>query len=144
MKLIIAGSRTFCCQVKTHDWKPQSNCLECRSLVKKIESVINEEGLTPTIIVSGRAKGADRLGELYGALKGLPINYYPANWDEQGKAAGMIRNQKMGDDSDAAVIMWNGKSRGSINMRNVMIKLQKPCFFFDYSRGEMVRFNEKN
>lgn len=48
-----------------------------------------------THIISGGARGADRLAEYYAKGKELPITIYPAQWRKYGKSAGPIRNEQM-------------------------------------------------
>jgi len=47
-------------------------------------------------------------------------------WNRLGKRAGPMRNKRMAEYTDAAIIIWDGKSPGSRNMVNEMIKLNKP------------------
>lgn len=112
MKLIIAGGR---------------NVTDLDS--ESIQAFINYleiEGITE--IVSGTAKGVDRAGEEYAKDKNIPLKQFPANWAYYGKAAGHIRNKEMADYADALLIIWDGKSRGSKNMKETMIKLGKPFY----------------
>lgn len=46
-------------------------------------------------IISGGAKGADRLAKIYATLFKLNYIEYKANWDTYGKSAGFIRNDEM-------------------------------------------------
>lgn len=71
------------------------------------------EGIT---IVSGAARGADKLGERYAQERGYKIDSHPAKWDEFGKSAGYIRNKEMAQNADALVAFWDGKSRGTKHM----------------------------
>ena len=48
-----------------------------------------------TCVISGRAKGADTLGEQWGSSVGALTDPYPALWEKYGRAAGPIRNQQM-------------------------------------------------
>ena len=70
----------------------------------------------PREIVSGGARGADRAGEMWAHDHGLPIRVFNARWDEEGKAAGFIRNTRMAEHSDVLVAFWNGKSKGTKHM----------------------------
>lgn len=85
-------------------------------------------------IVSGCAKGADRLGEHYSKVVfNKEATKFPAPWDDiEGKpeheigytkngkpywkVAGHVRNSQMADYADAAIVFWDGKSTGSANM----------------------------
>ena len=64
-------------------------------------------------IVSGRARGADTLGEEYAAEHNLPCATFPAKWNQFGKAAGYIRN------APVVVAFWNGESRGTKHMIDI-------------------------
>ena len=79
-----------------------------------------------TEIVSGGAKGVDRMGERLAKEIGLELTKFPADWS-LGKAAGHIRNKDMAKYTDIAIILWDGHSRGSKNMIENMKKLDKPC-----------------
>ena len=45
-----------------------------------------------------------------------------------GKAAGHVRNKKMAEYGDALLLIWDGKSKGSANMKKEMQKLNKPIY----------------
>ena len=68
------------------------------------------------IIVSGTARGADRLGERYAKERGFQLRQFPADWLNDEKKAGPIRNAKMADNADALIAFWDGESRGTKNM----------------------------
>ena len=70
-------------------------------------------------IVSGTAKGADKLGEQYAKERGYHIAYFPADWKTYGKRGGYIRNQQMANFSDALILFWDGSSRGSKHMLDI-------------------------
>lgn len=102
-KLIVAGSRNF------NDYAFLKQKLEY--LLQNVKDEIE--------IVSGRAKGADLLGELFAKEKGYKIKEFPADWNKHGKSAGPIRNGEMARYSDACVVFWKNRSRGSENMIDV-------------------------
>ena len=109
MKYIIAGGRDF----------------NNRSVLYK---VLNENRYSKNIteIVSGCARGADFLGIEWADVYGLRITRFPAEWDKYGKSAGFIRNADMGVYADAAIIFWDGESKGTKHMIQTMKKLDKP------------------
>lgn len=111
MKVIIAGSRS----ITAFDF--------VRACIEQSKFQIDE-------IVSGKAEGVDKLGELYGSYRGIPICSFPADWKLYGKAAGVIRNYHMAEYADAAIVIWDGKSKGAKHMADQMIKLKKPCSLF--------------
>jgi len=73
-----------------------------------------------TEIVSGGARGVDRLGERYARQRGLPCTVFPAQWGKYGKSAGPIRNAEMAKYADYGVAVWDGESRGTAHMLKLM------------------------
>lgn len=108
MKLIIAGSRDIAVDL---DY---------------ITDLIELNHLSPTEVVCGGAKGIDKCGERWAALNNVAIKHFPADWKTHGFAAGPIRNGQMADYADALLLIWNGFSRGSANMKKTMAHLGKP------------------
>jgi hypothetical protein len=72
-----------------------------------------------TEIVCGCAKGADTHGRAWAEFRGIPIKFFPAEWDAYGKQAGPIRNTKMAENADALILVWNGRSPGSASMLKI-------------------------
>lgn len=115
MKLIIAGKR---------DIYPQTDFLD---------EVINHFNIHNSQIVSGGATGVDAAAKyycksFYGEAISSKYKEFSANWDEHGKAAGPIRNKQMAEYGDALLLIWDGESRGSANMKKEMEKLNKPVY----------------
>ena len=86
-----------------------------------LSSVLTEYiGSNEVVIISGTARGADRLGERFAADNGIEVRRFPANWNEYGKSAGIIRNCEMGNYAAQATgvlfAFWDGKSRGTKHM----------------------------
>ena len=69
-------------------------------------------------VVSGQARGADRLGERWARENEINLKVFPAEWDKYGRAAGIIRNKEMAEHANALIAIWDGKSRGTGNMIN--------------------------
>jgi len=101
MKIIIAGGRDF------DDYKKLSDYCDY---------LLQNKNKGEIEIVSGTAKGADKLGELYAEERGYNIRRFPADWGTYGKGAGYIRNDEMADYADALIIFWDGKSKGTQHM----------------------------
>jgi predicted Rossmann-fold nucleotide-binding protein len=51
--------------------------------------------LSPTLIISGGASGADSLARRYADANNIPCRIFEAKWTQYGKAAGPIRNAMM-------------------------------------------------
>jgi len=112
MKLIIAGSRTINLSIGDFD----EYFYQFQFPMEDLE------------IVSGRAKGVDLAGEYYAKECSFPIHKFPADWGKYGKGAGPIRNRQMAEYADALLLIWDGKSKGSANMKATMLKLNKPVY----------------
>lgn len=108
-RVIIAGSRGY-------DNYEQLKVVTDFALRKK-ESVT---------IISGTARGADKLGERYAEEMGHNVMRFPADWEQYGKSAGYIRNKEMAEVADMLIAFWDGESKGTKNMISEMNKLHKP------------------
>lgn len=67
-------------------------------------------------IVSGTARGADRLGEFYAIDRNFQIKRFQPDWDTYGKRAGYLRNQEMAEYADMLIAFWDGQSKGTKHM----------------------------
>lgn len=99
LRVIIAGGRDF----KDYDLLK----FTCDHILKGQENVQ---------IVSGKASGADTLGEIYAKEKSFSIAEFPADWDKYGKSAGYRRNSDMATYGNVLIAFWDGKSRGTKHM----------------------------
>ncbi len=114
MKLIIAGSRHF-----------DEETVYAELVNLRISGHLM---VTATEIVSGCAKGVDSAGEWYADFYDVSVKRFKANWGKLGNAAGPIRNRQMAEYADSLLLIWDGKSRGSANMKYEMQKLGKPVY----------------
>lgn len=87
---------------------------------------ISEENIVIDAIVSGGAWGTDTIAEEYAEQ----IDVYPmvikANWKAEGKKAGFLRNSIIEKRSDAAIVLWDGESRGTKDTLTKFIEAGKP------------------
>ena len=104
MKVIVAGGRDF------NDYK----------LLKSTLDNFQQEYGNITEVVSGTAKGVDKLGEKYANENNIPIKRFVPDWQGLGKKAGHVRNRKMGDyakeHGGMLVAFWDKQSRGTKGM----------------------------
>ena len=99
-KVIIAGGRHF----SDYQFLKET----CDSLLDELDETIE--------IVSGTARGADKLGEKYAREKNYQIHRFVAQWDKFGKSAGYRRNAEMADFADMLIAFWDGESKGTSHM----------------------------
>ena len=81
-----------------------------------VEEAIKRSAFEITQVVSGNAKGVDTLGEVWALAHNVPVEAFPADWSQHGRAAGPIRNRQMAEYADALIAIWDGKSKGTANM----------------------------
>jgi len=99
MKIAIIGSRSFT------DYELFE--AKCNTILSNSKSIT---------IISGGAKGTDRLAQKYAIEKNIPILVYKANWELHGKSAGMKRNVLMLNDCTHVIAFWDGNSPGTLHM----------------------------
>jgi hypothetical protein len=114
MKVIVAGSR---------DLEVSADFV--------VTLLLDHFKCNPTELVAGGCPtGPDEVAKYIatGAGRLAPYREFPADWETHGKAAGPIRNRQMAEYADALLLIWDGHSRGSKNMRQEMNALGKPIF----------------
>ncbi len=106
MKVIIAGGREF------NNYTLLKNTMD---------QLLSEE---PNLeVVSGKARGADKLGEDWAKVNKLVVHPFIPDWNGPlRKGAGYKRNEDMAKFADACVVFWDGKSKGSGHMINLAKK----------------------
>lgn len=87
-----------------------------------------------TQIISGGARGADKLGEQYALEYHIPIRHLPAEWYKYGKRAGIIRNTDIVRLADIVVAFWDGKSPGTRHTIAESKRLGKTCYIITKSK----------
>ena len=119
MKIIIAGGREFTDVEAAKDFL--------------VDLVFEQRVIPDTFtVISGGARGADKVGEDIAIAYELPLEIYPADWNTHGKSAGYIRNKQMADVADALIAFWDGSSRGTKHMIDTMRKQGKPVYISIY------------
>lgn len=97
MRTIIAGSRCGCDQ-------------------DTFNIVMMRCPWTITTVISGGARGVDRMGEEWAEKNGINVERFIPDWEKHGRAAGPIRNRQMAENADALIAFWDQKSKGTKNM----------------------------
>ena len=129
-RIMICGSRTF-----------NNYTLLAEKVTEAIVKRNIHRNTHNIIIVSGKAKGADILGEKFAQQYQLEIEEYPAKWNDltitpckikynmYGKPynclAGLNRNTDMINASDLIIMFHDGKSKGTLDDLNKCKKLNK-------------------
>lgn len=103
MKTIIAGSRT----------------IQSRELVFEVIQDAIDNGFEIDQVVSGTAEGVDSIGEEWAERNDVEIQRFPYEEyldDNRPKVAPLVRNKKMAEYADQAIIIWDGESKGTEDM----------------------------
>lgn len=104
IRLIIAGGRDFTDQ---------------SIAVKSLGEMFPDTDKDDVEIVSGGARGADKVGELIAESNNISLKLFPADWDTYGRSAGFRRNVDMAEYSTHLLAFWDGKSGGTKHMINI-------------------------
>lgn len=116
MKLAVIGSRSF------SDYGLLKDTLDAYDI---------------DIIISGGARGADNLAEVYAHQNSIPKRIFLPDWGAYGRAAGMIRNKDIVENCDMLIAFWDGESRGTYNSIQLAEKLGKPAHIVQFlQKGE--------
>ncbi|MBW4622355.1 MAG: DUF2493 domain-containing protein [Cyanosarcina radialis HA8281-LM2] len=99
LRVIVAGSRSFA---------------DYGLLSERLDFYLHRHSAVE--VVSGGARGADRLGERYALSRGFPVRRFPAEWERFGRSAGFRRNRAMAVYATHAVLFWDGSSPGTGHM----------------------------
>lgn len=67
-------------------------------------------------IITGGARGADRLAYNWAVVNWTDYQEFPADWQKYGKAAGPIRNQQMLDEGKPDLVVAFPGGRGTADM----------------------------
>lgn len=111
LRVIIAGGRDF------DDFQLLTN--RCNEILSE---EIKDNSVDGIRIISGTARGADKLGEQFANVAHHEVSRFPADWDKYGKSAGYRRNTEMAkfavEDKNVGILIafWNSKSRGTKHM----------------------------
>ncbi|MEY4565403.1 MAG: Salinibacter virus [Planctomycetota bacterium] len=107
MKVVIAGSRSI-------------------NNEELVFQAIEEASFEITEVISGGAKGVDRIGEAWAKNRNIPIRIMKPVWTHKG--AGLARNAEMAEVADALIAVYDGESKGTKHMIETMEKKGKRVF----------------
>jgi predicted Rossmann-fold nucleotide-binding protein len=100
LRVLVCGGRDF------RDWEL------AREYLDRLHA---EFGIT--CVIQGGARGADELADRWaGSWAGVNSEEYRAEWDEYGKGAGHIRNQRMLTEGNPHIVVAFPGGRGTADM----------------------------
>ena len=101
--ILVTGSRYYQHSLTDH----------CDALATLAQHLYPDQPIT---LIHGGAKGVDSSAAVEGQQRGWTVSCYPADWQQYGKAAGPLRNQRMVDEQPhLALAVLDPDSRGTLN-----------------------------
>ena len=104
MKVLVCGGRDY------NDY----DVLKC-----VMEKVMDCYSAEVKVVISGLAKGGDKLGERWAEENDIEVEGYRAEWNKYGKRAGWLRNVRMADEGRPNVIVALPGGRGTKMMIDI-------------------------
>ena len=135
LRVIIAGGRDF------------TNTTVMATVLNNLQDVDHVIEIEKLILICGMAKGADLTAYSLFKEAGLPIEEYPANWNNleipnavikynrngaYNATAGYTRNIEMACNADMLIAFWDGSSSGTKHMIATARKHNLNVLVFNY------------
>jgi hypothetical protein len=73
-------------------------------------------------VIHGGARGADSLADQWAVVNWVPVEEFKADWKNQGKAAGILRNIRMLDEGKPDYVIAFPGGRGTAHMVSIAKK----------------------
>ena len=98
-----------------------------RSLMKCPALLARLAELAPDQVVSGGAAGADALGAEWARANGVPLRVLRPDYRTHGQAAPHVRNRAIVAAADVVLVVWDGKSLGTLSAARAAAALGRRC-----------------
>ena len=132
-KVVVAGSRGF----NSYAYMEEALDQQIMEAMEELDVIDDIE------IVSGGAKGADKLGERYAKERGYSLKIFPAEWNKYGKSAGYKRNEQMADYADLVIVFWDGESKGTKHMIDIADNKGIYLAINEYDESDLLAYGVK-
>jgi hypothetical protein len=128
VRILFSGSRTF--------YDDQVVILMLERLIEKTK---NPSAIT---VVHGGAPGLDSIVGILAKSRGMQVEIHRADWHIHGKAAGVLRNQKMVDlGADLVVAYPLPGGSGTQDCIQRAVKTGIPTLVYDSTSGNYTRWS---
>jgi hypothetical protein len=97
-----------------------------------LTKTLNKEKHRISTIVSGGAKGADKMAENWAIENDIPTKIFYPEWKKWGPRAGPRRNTLIIDECDECIAFWDGKSKGTAHSISLCKNNNKPITIVRY------------
>lgn len=101
-----------------------------------VSEAIRTSGFKVTEIVSGGARGIDRLAKAWAMQNDAAYKEFLPDWEKYGRGAGPVRNKCMAEYADALIAIWDGSSKGTGDMVAKALKLGLRIFVYNKGSGD--------
>lgn len=133
MKVLICGGRDFGA-ARLGDSERTTKMLQFRFaldwLIDRFSSYLpcpyDNPDPEELVIISGGASGADRIGENFALVNWLKLEEFPADWEQHGKRAGILRNIEMLEKGKPDLVIAFPGGRGTAHMVRIAIAAGVP------------------
>jgi predicted Rossmann fold nucleotide-binding protein DprA/Smf involved in DNA uptake len=82
--------------------------------------------LAPALVVSGGAAGADRVAAEWARAHGCPLRELRPDYQTHGASAPHVRNSEIVAAANLVLVVWDGRSRGTLSAARHALRLGKP------------------
>lgn len=96
-----------------------------------VRSAIEASGFEITEVVSGGARGVDKIGERFARVNFIAIKQFIPDW-KAGRQAGILRNVQMAEYADALIAIWDGNSTGTKHMIDIATRKGLKVYVYEY------------
>lgn len=100
-RILVCGGRDYA------DWMHFRDVMEeiAQEKFDRTEPDVDGNFLYTVTIISGAARGADQMAIDWAVINWCRFEEYPADWNQHGRRAGPIRNQKMLDEGKPDLVI---------------------------------------
>ena len=95
-----------------------------------LQAAIKDSGFKITKVISGGARGVDTLAIRWAIQNQIDCIIRPAKWDIWGKKAGYVRNTFMVGEASQVITIWDGKSKGTKHIIDIVKEQNKKLFIY--------------
>ncbi len=92
-------------------------------LVESLEKYVSKEDE----IISGGAIGVDTCAAEYARANGMKLTEFLPEYERYGRAAPIVRNQKIVDYAEKIIVFWDGRSKGARSVIQYAKRTKKEC-----------------
>lgn len=94
----------------------------------------------PYEVVSGMARGVDRISASIARQGGVKVHEFWANWERWGRSAGYRRNELMAKEATHLLAFWDGASRGTKHMIDLAVQYGLRVQVYNTAKQLLIKY----